>query len=463
MDLYVRCVLVLLAMAAVINSAMGAAPGGGSGRNAGGGGSDGGAQADGKRSVRVVRQGAGWALLRNGERFEIRGVGGSQRLAELKEAGGNAIRTWSVDQAEPVLDEAHRLGIAVTVGLWVAHPRHGFDYNDTAKVEAARAKHLADVRRLKGHPAILMWAIGNEVELGFDGDRTQMWREVNRIAEGVKQEDPTRPTMLVVAEVDARKINEIKSLCPAIDVLGINSYGRMDSAAMRARGLGWDGPVAMTEFGPRGWWEVEQTPWKTADGAKSEGVPIEPSSTDKADTYLARSLVGLKGNPAILGSYAFLWGQKQECTHTWFGMFLPEGDKLGAVDAMSYVWTGRWPANRAPRLWDLVIQGKTDGLAPGEAMRAGVSAVDPDGDPLSITWEVREESSDRRSGGDAEAVPPTVPTTFDAKMDGPSRGVAGFVAPSKPGRYRLFVYVRDGKGNAATGNVPFRVSGPGGK
>lgn len=453
--MYVRCVCGLLAVTAGVCCALEAQ----GESDAGGGVGGGGGPAGGERVVRVVRDGSGWVLMRNGERFEIRGVGGRQRLSELQAAGGNAIRTWSAEQAAPVLDEAERLGIAVTVGLWVAHPRHGFDYGNTTRVEAERAKHLADVRRMKGHAAVLMWAIGNEVELGMEGDRTEMWREVNRIAERVKAEDPTRPTMLVVAEVDENKIAEIKALCPAIEVLGINSYGQMDTAAVRARAFGWEGPMVMTEFGPRGWWEVGQTGWRKSDGNGSEGVPLEPSSTEKADSYLARSLVGMKGNPAVLGSYAFLWGQKQECTHTWFGMFLPEGDKLGAVDAMSYVWTGRWPANRAPRLWNMVVEGETDEIMAGEEMHAGVSAADPDGDAVVITWEIREESSDRRSGGDAEAVPPVVATAFEAKMENASRGVAGFKAPGTAGRYRLFVYVRDGKGSAATGNVPFRVVG----
>lgn len=396
--------------------------------------------------VRVEKVDGTFRLVRNGQPYFIRGVGGTQRLDDLVALGGNSIRTWSTDQAEPVLDRAHTLNVSVTVGLWFKHPRHGYSYDDPAFVRKEIDTHLADVRRLKHHPAILMWAVGNEVELGAQGDQTNMWRALNQAAREIKQVDPSRPTILIVAEIFDGKLAQILKHCPDIDILGINSYGSMDTAAARARAQGWDRPLAITEFGPRGWWEVAKTAW---------GAPIEPNSTDKADTYFSRYFAAVNDNPLVIGSFAFLWGQKQECTHTWFGMFLPGagGSRLGAADAMSFAWTGRWPANRCPRIWDPRIDGPTDDLAPRAPMKASVAAADPDGDALEFTWEVLEESRDRKSGGDAESKPPAVPTEFAQ----PAPGRAEFRAPSAPGAYRLFVYVRDGHNNAATANMPFRV------
>ena len=43
-------------------------------------------------------------------------------------------------------------------------------------------------------------------------------------------------------------------------------------------------------------------------------------------------------------------GQQKKTTSTWYGMFLPTGERLGAVDAMSYAWNGKFPLNRALRL-----------------------------------------------------------------------------------------------------------------
>ena len=51
-----------------------------------------------------------------------------------------------------------------------------------------------------------------------------------------------------------------------------------------------------------------------------------------------------------LGSYVFFWGQKQERTPTWYGMFLKRSEETAAIDIMHYFWTGAWPTNRSPRV-----------------------------------------------------------------------------------------------------------------
>jgi hypothetical protein len=74
----------------------------------------------------------------------------------------------------------------------------------------------------------------------------------------------------------------------------------------------------ITEFGPPGPWEVRKTSW---------GAPVEPTSTEKAKIYLRNHSGAIAAESAqCLGSYAFLWGHKQEATATWFGMFLPSGE-----------------------------------------------------------------------------------------------------------------------------------------
>ena len=96
-----------------------------------------------------------------------------------------------------------------------------------------------------------------------------------------------------------------------------------------------------------------------------------------------------------LGTFAFYWGKQQECTATWFGMFLSSGEHLSAVDAMSYAWSGRYPNNRAPQLQTLSSPAALKKR--GSAQFAHVDAVDPDGDELSYEWIVVAESSDKKS------------------------------------------------------------------
>ena len=80
-------------------------------------------------------------------------------------------------------------------------------------------------------------------------------------------------------------------------------------------------------------------------------LKIEPPNGLKADQRLRRykDLIE-KDKERCLGSYCFLWGQKQESTATWHGMFLSNGNPTEAVDVMHFCWKGEWPHSRAPSI-----------------------------------------------------------------------------------------------------------------
>ncbi len=86
--------------------------------------------------VEVVEREGNWQLLVNGEDFYIKGAGGKDRMDIVKACGGNTIRTWGVDGAQKILDEAHEKGLKVMLGFWIQHERHGFDYNDEGKIKS---------------------------------------------------------------------------------------------------------------------------------------------------------------------------------------------------------------------------------------------------------------------------------------------------------------------------------------
>src|SRR5262249_29249708 len=79
--------------------------------------------------VEVRKEGDKYQLYRGGQPYFIQGAGGDGSLEALKAAGGNSTRTWGVENAQARLDEAQRLGMTVTVGIWLQHEGGGFSYS----------------------------------------------------------------------------------------------------------------------------------------------------------------------------------------------------------------------------------------------------------------------------------------------------------------------------------------------
>lgn len=402
--------------------------------------------------VKIEHTSKGVRLLRNGDPYFIKGAGGHAHMNRLVEAGGNSVRTWHAENMEKCLDDAHKAGLSVTMGIWLGHERHGFDYGNEKSLEEQRERVAVAINKYKSHPALLMWGIGNEME--GDGKNPAIWREINTLAELVEKLDPNHPTMTVIAG-GGEKLAQFDKHCPAVDILGINSYGDLSGLAADIRSNGFSRPFALTEFGPTGWWQVAKTSW---------GEEFEPTSSEKEQTYLKAYQTIVEGFPRqCIGSYAFLWGHKQEHTHTWFGMFLPTGERTPAVDAMTFAWTGKWPSNRCPKVSGLQIRplsskGKRQGAAelifpPRTELQCSVKCRDPDNDALNFIWELRSASTDKRSGGDAEKAPSAHPDAIVTQ----SKSAAVIRCPETPGAYRVFVSVLDPSGNAGTANLPILV------
>ncbi len=388
----------------------------------------------------------GWQLLRGGEPYFIRGAGGDASLEQLAAAGANSIRTWDAEGIDDRLDTAHALGLSVTVGIWLGHERHGFDYNDEKQVRDQLERVRDMVLRYKDHPAVLLWGIGNEMEGYESGDDPAIWSAVNDIAAMVKELDPNHPTMTVTAELGGGRIESVHERCPDIDIHGINSYGGVPSLAERLRAGGASKPYVIAEFGPVGPWEMPKTEW---------GAPYEQTSTEKAAFYrqsYEQGVIDAAGQS--LGSYAFLWGFKMEGTSTWFGMFLDDGSRLGPVDVMTELWSGQPPDDLVPSVEPLLIGGQSK-LDPGAEVEVSTGVADPEGRPIDVRWVLRPESDDYATGGDFRPNPPDIEAAvLGGRVDG-----ARVRMPEEPGPYRLFLYAYDEAGNAATANVPLLVKG----
>lgn len=398
--------------------------------------------ADSPSVVKLNKSDKGYELSFDGQPFFVKGAGGKYRLDELARRGGNSIRTWGVDNIDDILADAQKNGLKVTIGFWLGHKRHGFNYSDADAVKRQLENCRKGILKYRNHPALLMWAAGNEMEQGDDNQA--LWRAVNDVAKLCKELDPNHPVMTVVAELGGEKVKHIHEYCPDVDILGINTYGGVQSIGKRYLADGGVKPYIVTEFGPPGTWEIPAKPW---------GAPPEFNSTKKAKWYADGYRDGILAHPGFcLGSYAFIWGWKQEGTATWYGMWLKDGSRLGVVEAMSKLWGGQPFENRCPEIGDVTLS-KEQNLKGGEVLAAEVQASDPDGDPLQYKWVLCRDSGLYNTGGDDQPDQPEFPDAVQGT------GAKASVTVPGGGKYRLFCYVYDGKGNAAVANAPCKADG----
>ena len=161
-----------------------------------------------------------------------------------------------------------------------------------------------------------------------------------------------------------------------------------------------------------------------------------------------------------MGSYAFYWGAKQEYTETWFGLFSKENIPTEAIDALQENFTGNKIENPAPSLSKLTIEGKevseNISIKADDIFSAQVDLKSTDENILKkykYRWRILEESTDKKSGGDAEAEADEVPGLV---LKGANSNAIKFRAPERAGMYRLFVSIMN-NGKVAYANLPFKV------
>lgn len=401
--------------------------------------------------VEVVRIGQGYQLLRGGVPYTIRGAGMEvDDLARFAAHGGNSIRNWTTEDdpssIQELLDEAHAHGVTVALCLAMKPERARFDYDNPRAVARQFQRLRQDVIRYRDHPALLFWIVGNELNHSYTNPRA--YDAVNDVARMVRELDPNHPTTTTIAGFSQQIVEEVSARATALDFISFQLYGKLFALPGLIREAKFDRPFMVTEWGTIGYWEMEKTPW---------GAPVELTSSEKADVLLRGHREVLSAfDGQLIGSYVFFWGQKQERTPTWFGLTQEGGLITESVDVMQHLWTGRWPANRAPRVEAMHLDGKgaREGvtLVAGRAYAASFAVVDPEGEALRYRWAVKPESKSKKVGGDFERP--------IAAVDGwlaEDQGAAATITARSPGTYRLFAYAYDGHGNVAHANIPFQV------
>ena len=403
--------------------------------------------------VALNKQSQRYQLSVDGKPFYIKGAGlelGS--IQSLADYGGNAFRTWRVENGEKsgleILDEAHKHGLMVCMGLDVARERHGFDYSDKKAVAEQLAAMERDVLALKDHPALLMWGIGNELNLRHINPK--VWNAVNDMSKMIHRLDPNHPTTTMLAGAEPDVIKLVVSRCPDLDLLSFQLYGEIDQLPDFLSKSGFTGAYTVSEWGATGHWESPCTDWDR---------PFEANSSVKADCYQQRYIDFIAADRRqCLGSFVFLWGQKQERTPSWYGVFLEQGQYTESAQVMGTLWTDRAPEKPVAKLVSLEIDGleapASIFLTEQKHYSARVAVDYQQTETLSYHWELLKEVDKKleSDGGDFEPRPETVwQQSGNSSLD-----TVEFPAPA-PGEYRLFVLVLDSHGGAATANLPVLV------
>ena len=398
--------------------------------------------------VKIENDNNTWTLLLNGNPFFVKGVVGDTFLEKVQYYGGNSIRMGSRKEN---LDKARDLGLYVLVNLPAGAERYGFNYDDTAAVKKQTEKIVSIVNNTMGHPSVLMWAVGNELDFVPPNNpfNPKVWDAVNEAAKAIHAIDPDHPVMTVIGTSRMYKVADIVKRCPDLDLLGINSYGDIYTIGDTLLKYGWTKPYVIAEWGPDGYWEVKKTSWK---------APYEQTGREKFDCYENKYLRAMSArNRRCLGSYVFYWsGFKQETTHTWFCMFDSTGLESPQVGLMHRMWTGMSKDNQAPIVDSLNIDNYVRYqdiiFDPESSHSAKVTASDPDDDNLTYQWEIKPEAKYASYAGQGEVAPKPVPGV----VSGNGLNVT-IKAPYETGAYRLFVYAFDNQGHFSTANLPFLV------
>lgn len=145
----------------------------------------------------------------------------------LKEMGANTIRTYSSLKAtRDALDAAYSNGIYVIMGYWV-------DWNADFSRFSVRRKIMEDfifmVNKWKNHPAVLMWAFGNEVNSHVESDRSCWYTLLQEVSQAAHREEGPNYHPVITIEDEIGTIgshlygSDDVSLS-SLDAWGVSSY-----------------------------------------------------------------------------------------------------------------------------------------------------------------------------------------------------------------------------------------------
>ena len=145
----------------------------------------------------------------------------------------------------------------------------------------------------------------------------------------------------------------------------------------------------------------------------------------------------------------FLWGQKQESTSTWHGMYLSNGDPTEAIDVMHYCWKGVWPKERGPSIKNISINGtnwRNDHILKMDSLATLNFEFDNFNEQkVFINYKLYPETFSKKMGGDFQKSPDEIP--IEIKKNGLNKII--FKVPNKKGAYRIFTFINNENGQSS--------------
>lgn len=226
--------------------------------------------------VRVV----GRNLIVHDQPFRIRGVGYSpvpigrrvgdhdmyadpaiwrRDLPVLRAMHANTIRTWGPVTSHGLLQAAYNGGIDpiyTIMGFWV---EPSLDLHDPTVRAALLADFRGYVAEYKDEPGVLMWGVGNEVNMGYRGAKHDWYSLLNTLAQAAYAVEgpayhPVATANWEILDIGNPLAGASDADLPYLDVWGLTAYrGRDFGDLFPAYAARSTKPLWIAEFGVDAW------------------------------------------------------------------------------------------------------------------------------------------------------------------------------------------------------------------
>jgi len=302
----------------------------------------------------------------------------------IREMGANTIRTYDSTKAtEAALDAAYQNDLRVIMGYWVDH---GADFSNQTLRQSITNQFLEMVQKWKDHPAVLMWAFGNEV--GMNTAHKQHWYQlVSETTQAAHEIDPNHPVIVVegdrLEDLGNPELGSDDASLPDLDGWGINSYRGISFGSLFSQyELRTEKPLILTE------WGCDALDVRTM----SEDQEMQASYVGNMWNEIEEHLWSAGGR--CLGGTVFEW-----CDEWWKGLDSNTHDKTGQWSNPAYYDYEDGKKNMNEEWWGITsVSAGTYEKTPREAYYTLMSLWTENA-PASFTLSLSPSSGTAAAGG----------------------------------------------------------------